>query len=160
MYTWAPYFFFRETQSIIALCQLMGWFWEGPEDVTKNVFYWTRVAVNIAQGIGMHRSVESSQLSKADKRLWKRVWWTIFTRDRSCAVALGRQIQHLGRRPAGRFDRLSAGKRRGQMHRLGIGQIAGGEGGVIPQLLIDEAVARLQPGPGTQARGRGHVEGG
>ena len=40
----------------------------------------------------MHRSVESSQLSKADKRLWKRVWWTLFTRDRSVAVALGRPV--------------------------------------------------------------------
>jgi len=38
----------------------------------------------------MHRSVETSQLSRADKRLWKRIWWTLFTRDRSVAVALGR----------------------------------------------------------------------
>lgn len=35
-------------------------------------------------------SVERSQLSKQDKRLWKRIWWTLFTRDRSVAVALGR----------------------------------------------------------------------
>ncbi len=59
-------------------------------DVTKNVFYWSRVAIIVAQGSGMHRSVEASQLSKADKRLWKRIWWTLFTRDRSVAVALGR----------------------------------------------------------------------
>ena len=39
------------------------------------------------------RSVEGSQLSRAEKRLWKRVWWTLFTRDRSVAVALGRPIQ-------------------------------------------------------------------
>ena len=36
------------------------------------------------------RSVEGSQLSRTDKRLWKRIWWTLFTRDRSVAVALGR----------------------------------------------------------------------
>ncbi|KAK0887931.1 Transcriptional activator of fatty acid utilization [Friedmanniomyces endolithicus] len=58
--------------------------------MTKNVFYWSRVAVIVAQGFGMHRSVEHSQLSRADKRLWKRIWWTLFTRDRSVAVALGR----------------------------------------------------------------------
>ena len=29
-------------------------------------------------------------MSKADKRLWKRIWWTLFTRDRAVAVALGR----------------------------------------------------------------------
>ncbi|KAK3944806.1 fungal-specific transcription factor domain-containing protein [Diplogelasinospora grovesii] len=76
--------------TIVQSLLLMGWYWEGPEDVTKNVFYWSRVATIVAQGSGMHRSVEGSQLSKADKRLWKRIWWTLFTRDRSVAVALGR----------------------------------------------------------------------
>lgn len=78
--------------TIVQALVLLGWYWEGPEDVTKNVFYWTRVAMVVAQGSGMHRSVESSQLSKPDKRLWKRIWWTLFTRDRSVAVALGRPI--------------------------------------------------------------------
>ncbi|KAI0405007.1 fungal-specific transcription factor domain-containing protein [Xylaria palmicola] len=76
--------------TIVQSLLLMGWYWEGPEDVTKNVFYWSRVAIIVAQGSGMHRSVEGSQLSSADKRLWKRIWWTLFTRDRSVAVALGR----------------------------------------------------------------------
>jgi hypothetical protein len=78
--------------TIVQALVLMGWYWEGPEDVTKNVFYWSRVATIVAQGSGMHRSVEGSQLSKADKRLWKRIWWTLFTRDRSVAVALGRPV--------------------------------------------------------------------
>ncbi|KAI0014280.1 Ctf1 transcription factor [Xylariaceae sp. FL0662B] len=76
--------------TIVQALVLMGWYWEGPEDVTKNVFYWSRVALIVAQGSGMHRSVEASQLSNTDKRLWKRIWWTLFTRDRSVAVALGR----------------------------------------------------------------------
>ncbi|RAL66611.1 hypothetical protein DID88_006301 [Monilinia fructigena] len=78
--------------TIVQALVLMGWYWEGPEDVTKNVFYWSRVATIVAQGSGMHRSVEGSALSKADKRLWKRIWWTLFTRDRSVAVALGRPV--------------------------------------------------------------------
>ncbi|KAF2864530.1 hypothetical protein K470DRAFT_254163 [Piedraia hortae CBS 480.64] len=78
--------------TIVQALILMGWYWEGPEDVTKNVFYWSRVAVIVAQGSGMHRSVERSQLSRADKCLWKRIWWTLFTRDRSVAVALGRPV--------------------------------------------------------------------
>ncbi|KAI9754358.1 MAG: Cutinase transcription factor 1 alpha [Chaenotheca gracillima] len=78
--------------TIVQALVLMGWYWEGPEDVTKNVFYWSRVAAIVAQGSGMHRSVEGSQLGKADKRLWKRIWWTLFTRDRSVAVALGRPV--------------------------------------------------------------------
>ncbi|KAF8445430.1 fungal-specific transcription factor domain-containing protein [Kalaharituber pfeilii] len=78
--------------TIVQSLVLMGWYWEGPEDVTKNVFYWSRVATIVAQGSGMHRSVEHSQLSNADKRLWKRIWWTLFTRDRQVAVALGRPV--------------------------------------------------------------------
>ncbi|KAF8441888.1 fungal-specific transcription factor domain-containing protein [Terfezia claveryi] len=78
--------------TIVQALILMGWYWEGPEDVTKNVFYWSRVATIVAQGSGMHRSVEHSQLSRADKRLWKRIWWTLFTRDRQVAVALGRPV--------------------------------------------------------------------
>ena len=78
--------------TIVQALILMGWYWEGPEDVTKNVFYWTRVATVVAQGSGMHRSVEQSQLSRPDKRLWKRIWWSLFTRDRSVAVALGRPV--------------------------------------------------------------------
>ena len=78
--------------TIVQALLLMGWYWEGPEDVTKNVFYWSRVATIVAQGSGMHRSVEQSQLSRSDKRLWKRIWWTLFTRDRSVAVALGRPV--------------------------------------------------------------------
>lgn len=31
-------------------------------------------------------------MSRADKRLWKRIWWTLFTRDRQVAVALGRPV--------------------------------------------------------------------
>ncbi|KAF2636908.1 hypothetical protein P280DRAFT_510202, partial [Massarina eburnea CBS 473.64] len=78
--------------TIVQSLILMGWYWEGPEDVTKNVFYWSRVGIVVAQGSGMHRSVEGSQLSKSDKRLWKRIWWTLYSRDRSVAVALGRPV--------------------------------------------------------------------
>ncbi len=59
--------------TIVQALMLMGWYWEGPEgkdearaalstcrsdiasDVTKNVFYWSRVATIVAQGSGMHR---------------------------------------------------------------------------------------------------------
>ncbi|PNY23986.1 Cutinase transcription factor 1 alpha [Tolypocladium capitatum] len=79
--------------TIVQSLLLLGWYWEGPEDVTNNVFYWSRVATIVAQGSGMHRSVERSQLSRLDKRLWKRIWWTLFTRDRSVAMGLGRPVQ-------------------------------------------------------------------
>lgn len=71
---------------------LLGWFHDAPEEVNKNVFYWTRVALTIAQGIGLHRSVESSGMPLAEKRMWKRIWWGLFVRDRFTAVAMGRPV--------------------------------------------------------------------
>ncbi|KAJ4202392.1 Transcriptional activator of fatty acid utilization [Fusarium solani] len=78
--------------TIVQSLLLMGWYWEGPDDVTKNISYWSHLAIAVAQGSGMHRSVEQSQLSLSDKRLWKRIWWALFTRDRSVALALGRPV--------------------------------------------------------------------
>lgn len=68
----------------------MGWYWEESGKVTKNVFYWNGLAVTIAHGCGMHRNHENSKLCTTDKKLWKRIWWTLYTRDRSVAVAVGR----------------------------------------------------------------------
>lgn len=76
--------------SLVQSTLLMGWWWENPEEVTKNVYYWTRVSISIAQGFGIHRSVENSKMSAMDKKMWKRIWWSLFVRDRSVAMALGR----------------------------------------------------------------------
>jgi hypothetical protein len=71
---------------------LMGWWLEGPDEVTSNVYYWTRVGVTVGQGIGLHRSVEKSGMPEMEKRVWKRIWWSLFVRDRSTAVAMGRPV--------------------------------------------------------------------
>lgn len=76
--------------AIVQALMLMGWYWEDPGRVPKNVFYWNGLATAVAQGCGMHRSTKNSRLGVSDQRLWTRIWWTLYTRDRSVAVALGR----------------------------------------------------------------------
>jgi hypothetical protein len=78
--------------SLVQSTLLMGWWWENPEEITKNVYYWTGVSICIAQGFGLHRSVEHSNMSVADRKMWKRIWWSLFVRDRQVAVALGRPL--------------------------------------------------------------------
>lgn len=76
---------------IIQTVILIGLYWEGPEDVTRNSFYWTRVGVGLAQGFGFHRDVSASpSLSAADKKVWRRIWWCLFEKDRNVAIAFGR----------------------------------------------------------------------
>lgn len=78
--------------TIVQSVMLLGWWWEGPEDVTRNSFYWSRVALSIAQGFGLHRSMENTSMPLATKRTWKKVWWALFARDRWGAVGLGRPV--------------------------------------------------------------------
>ncbi|CAH6720061.1 putative cutinase transcription factor 1 alpha [[Candida] jaroonii] len=76
--------------TIVQTLLLIGTYWEGPEDVTKNSFYWTRVAIGLAQGFGIHRDVSNSPLSNNEKKIWRRVWWCLFEKDRNVAIAFGR----------------------------------------------------------------------
>lgn len=53
-------------------------------DVTKNVFYWTRVAMVVAQGSGMHRRYVLSfsiSLFRANVAVWNRLNLVNLTRD-------------------------------------------------------------------------------
>lgn len=81
--------FEEDRVTIVQALILMGWYWEDPGRVPKTVFYWTGLAIAVAQGCGMHRSTKNSRLSLVDQRLWTRIWWTLYTRDRSVAAALG-----------------------------------------------------------------------
>lgn len=77
--------------SIVQTVILIGSYWEGPEDVTRNSFYWNRVGVGLAQGFGFHRDVSnSSSLTAAEKKIWRRIWWCLFEKDRNVAIAFGR----------------------------------------------------------------------
>ncbi|SGZ52620.1 CIC11C00000003301 [Sungouiella intermedia] len=77
--------------SILQSVILIGYYWDGPEDVTRNSFYWTRVGVSLAQGFGFHRDISRSDaLSATEKKIWRRIWWCLFEKDRNVAIAFGR----------------------------------------------------------------------
>ncbi|ANB14539.1 Asg1p [Sugiyamaella lignohabitans] len=78
--------------AIVQSTLLMAWFLAGPDYVTDNVYFWTRVSLTIAQSIGLHRSVEKSNVPDIEKRMCKRIWWSLFARDRSTACAMGRPV--------------------------------------------------------------------
>ena len=74
------------TQALV----LMGWYCAG--DIMQDAYHWTSLAVITAQSSGMHRKVRDTDLGEEDRKLWKRIWWTLFTRDRSIAIALRRPV--------------------------------------------------------------------
>ncbi|CAK7234096.1 hypothetical protein SCUCBS95973_008819 [Sporothrix curviconia] len=75
--------------TVVAVLFLFGFWWEGPED-QKDSWHWLSAAVSLAQTLGMHRSTALSGMPPRRRLMLKRIWWSIYIRDRHAAAALGR----------------------------------------------------------------------
>ena len=67
----------RQIHVIQVLILLSHWHHEPGEE--KQTRHWIQTAMSLAIQMGMHRSLRDSLvLSKDEKRLWRRVWWTLY----------------------------------------------------------------------------------
>ncbi|KAK7452576.1 fungal specific transcription factor domain-containing protein [Colletotrichum acutatum] len=78
----------RETYLQAAI--LLTWQCDDLEDVISNSWYWIGIAARTAYGMGMHRDASPSGLNVMDKRLWRRLWWTLYQYDVLVSMAHGR----------------------------------------------------------------------
>ncbi|KNA95867.1 hypothetical protein FOXG_01268 [Fusarium oxysporum f. sp. lycopersici 4287] len=62
----------------------------GCPDDQKDSWFWLGCATSCAQSLGMYRSTVASRLSPEKRALRKRIWWSIYTRDRHTAACLGK----------------------------------------------------------------------
>jgi len=70
---------------------LMSFWWNKSTD-QKDTWHWLGNAISLAVTIGMHRCTQGSALSAEDQKLWKRIWWFLYTEDKHAAAALGRPV--------------------------------------------------------------------
>jgi hypothetical protein len=68
---------------------LMTYWYETPDD-QKDTWHWMGVAISLAHTIGLHRNPENSTMEPRRKKLWKRIWWSCFMRDRLIALGMRR----------------------------------------------------------------------
>ncbi|KAH0548604.1 hypothetical protein GP486_007852 [Trichoglossum hirsutum] len=76
----------------IALVQallLMTYWYETPDD-QKDTWHWMGVAISLSHTIGLHRNPRNSKMDHKRQRLWKRIWWSCFMRDRLVALGMRR----------------------------------------------------------------------
>lgn len=70
-------------------------FWRGHVPQEKDVRHWLGAALSLAQRRGLHRSRKKPSPSAANavseriSKLRKRLWWSIYVRERQCSAALG-----------------------------------------------------------------------
>ncbi|KAL6354274.1 hypothetical protein LRP88_11600 [Fusarium phalaenopsidis] len=62
-------------------------FWRAGALLQKDTRHWLGAAVSLAQTKALHRSPRGAQ--DEVQRLRKRIWWSIYIRERQCAAALG-----------------------------------------------------------------------
>ncbi|KAI1608724.1 fungal-specific transcription factor domain-containing protein [Exophiala viscosa] len=79
--------FERDPLKLLTAVSLLHWFNpHGPETVSSDTStHWVRVAVSLAQQTGLHR-----RRALPDKRLRRRIWWTLVARDCLISAAHGR----------------------------------------------------------------------
>ncbi|RTE74701.1 hypothetical protein BHE90_010844 [Fusarium euwallaceae] len=79
----------KDATSLAAALHLLSFWWLGPSD-QKDSWYWQGCAVTLLQSLGMHRSLAQRGMNQRLTSIWKRIWWSIYVRDRHAAAALGR----------------------------------------------------------------------
>lgn len=75
--------------SLVQALLLMTYWYETPDD-QKDTWHWMGVAISLAHTIGLHRNPENSNMEPNRKKLWKRIWWSCFMRDRLVALGMRR----------------------------------------------------------------------
>ncbi|KAF2222899.1 fungal-specific transcription factor domain-containing protein [Elsinoe ampelina] len=75
--------------SLIQALLLMTYWYETPDD-QKDSHHWMGIAVSLSHTIGLHRNPERSGMEVKQRRLWRRIWWSTYMRDRLIALGMRR----------------------------------------------------------------------
>ncbi|KAF5855950.1 hypothetical protein ETB97_008154 [Aspergillus alliaceus] len=86
----------RNKVTLLQASLLLG-FWHSEQDDHMQPWYWTGIAINLCQMLGLHRDPDSLRYNSAitdhQRRLWRRLWWTCVFRDRWLGLTLGRPLR-------------------------------------------------------------------
>ncbi|OJD19281.1 hypothetical protein AJ78_00730 [Emergomyces pasteurianus Ep9510] len=85
----------HESNSITCMKALLLFYWWGSAPNSPSldtVWWWTGVAIRLAQQIGLHREPKPGQVMRPSETpgLRRRIWWTLFARERLTSICQGR----------------------------------------------------------------------
>ncbi|KAF5671386.1 cutinase transcription factor 1 [Fusarium denticulatum] len=78
----------RDQITLIQSLFLMSFWRGGPSDV-RDVRYWLGVAIGMAESYGLHRTTRFVTRDAQKARLRRRIWWSIYVRERQASASLG-----------------------------------------------------------------------
>ncbi|KAJ5458277.1 hypothetical protein N7475_009665 [Penicillium sp. IBT 31633x] len=72
-------------------------FYHSEADTHTQPWHWLGIAISLCQTIGLHRCSAAvcidSPIPVQQQRLWRRLWWTCFYRDRWLSLTMGRPLR-------------------------------------------------------------------
>ncbi|OGE52947.1 hypothetical protein PENARI_c009G01174 [Penicillium arizonense] len=78
--------------SLVQSLLLMTYWYETPDD-QKDTWHWMGVSLSLAHTIGLHRDPGNSRMDVRRQQMWKRIWWSTYTRDRLIALGMRRPMR-------------------------------------------------------------------
>ncbi|KAF2657530.1 hypothetical protein K491DRAFT_690990 [Lophiostoma macrostomum CBS 122681] len=75
--------------SLVQALLLLTYYYETPDD-QKDTWHWMGVATSVAHTIGLHRNPDKANMDSKRTKLWKRIWWSTYMRDRLIALGMRR----------------------------------------------------------------------
>ncbi|KAM0083645.1 hypothetical protein ACKRZS_004149 [Fusarium odoratissimum] len=72
---------------VVQALLLMTYWYETSED-KKGAWHWVGVAISLAYTLCLHRDPSTTSMSSARQKLYKRIWWSCFMRDRLIALGM------------------------------------------------------------------------
>jgi hypothetical protein len=79
----------QDRMLLVQALLLMSYWYETPDD-QKDTWHWMGVAISLSHTIGLHRNPENSNMDSKRQKLWKRIWWSCYMRDRLVALGMRR----------------------------------------------------------------------
>lgn len=79
----------QDRMLLVQALLLMSYWYETPDD-QKDTWHWMGVAISLSHTIGLHRNPQKSNMDLSRQKLWKRIWWSCYMRDRLVALGMRR----------------------------------------------------------------------
>ncbi|KAI1630522.1 fungal-specific transcription factor domain-containing protein, partial [Exophiala viscosa] len=82
----------RQDTVVLQSLLLMSLWYEKWDD-RKHTWHWTGLALSLAQSMGLNRGAGSANLPPKVRRLRRRIWWSLYIRDRLIALGTRRSMR-------------------------------------------------------------------
>ncbi|KAK2806900.1 hypothetical protein FQN51_005700 [Onygenales sp. PD_10] len=75
--------------TIIQSLLLMSYWFETPNDQKDN-WHWVGISLSLARLHGLHLNITTAGIGAATQRIWRRIWWCLYIRDKVIALGMRR----------------------------------------------------------------------